>query len=109
MKNFIAAGSALTIPAAPYTVPSGGGCKVGSIFGVAQGSAASGEEVVLSVAGVFALAKATGALTLGQAVYWDDTAKNVTGTASGNTKIGVAVEAAGSSDTAAKIRLNGAF
>lgn len=109
MKNFIAAGSALTLPA-PEAVTSGAGVLVGAIFGVANGAAAAGADVVLSVAGVFELPKAAEVVAVGALVYWDDTAKNVTGTfADGLVKIGVAVEAAGSGDTTLKVRLNGSF
>lgn len=108
MKNFIAAGSALTLPA-PEAVTSGAGVLVGAIFGVANGAAAAGADVVLSVAGVFELPKAAEVVTVGAVIYWDDTAKNVTGTATGNTKIGVAVEAAGSGDATLRVRLNGSF
>lgn len=48
-------------------------------------------------------------LAVGEAVYWDDTADEVTETATDNTKIGVAIVAAGAGATAVKLRLNGAF
>lgn len=82
---------------------------VGSIFGVANADAASGAEVVLTVTGVFDLPKAAVALTQGAALYWDDTNKVITPTARGNTKVGVAVAAAGSGDATVRVRLNGAF
>jgi predicted RecA/RadA family phage recombinase len=50
--------------------------------------------VVLSTAGVFDLPKTTANdVRTGAALYWNDTAKEVTTTATGNTKIGVAVAA----------------
>lgn len=108
MKNFVSAGSQLTLTA-PYAVPSGGGCKVGAIFGVANGAAAAGADVVLSVAGVFDLPKAAGVIAAGAVVFWDDAAKLITTTSAGNTKIGVAVEAVGSGAALVKTRLNGSF
>jgi predicted RecA/RadA family phage recombinase len=108
MKNFVQRGDTLTLPA-PYDVTSGKGVLVGSIFGVASGDVLSGFDGEFDVEGVFDLTKATGAVTQGAALYWDDTAKNVTTTSSGNTKIGVAVVAALSGDATARIRLNGAF
>ena len=58
---------------------------------------------------VFELPKATGALTQGAQAYWHSTSKNVTGTATGNTLIGVVTQAAGENDTTAVVRLNGSF
>lgn len=109
MKNFIQAGSNLTLTA-PYAVTSGAGCKIGSIFGVACGDAANGATVDLATFGVFDLVKvSTDAFTVGSAVYWNDTTKLCTSTASGNTKIGVAVVDAGNPSGSVKTRLNGTF
>ena len=91
MKNFIQAGDTITLPA-PYAVQSGDGCKVNALFGVASGDAANGESVDLATTGVFALPHAVAAtFDYGTPVFWDDTAKLVTATASGNTRIGLAV------------------
>lgn len=109
MKNYVQPGDTLTLTA-PYAVASGAGLLVGSIFGVATAAAASGDTVEAAVAGVFDLAKATGAAwTVGARIYWDDTAKNCTTTASTNKLIGVAVAAAASGDTVGRVRLSGAF
>jgi predicted RecA/RadA family phage recombinase len=109
MKNYIQPGENLTLTA-PYAVTPGDGLLVGSIFGVASDTAASGAEVIAVVTGVFTLAKTTGAAwTVGQVLYWDDTGKKVTHTASTNKLIGVAVKAAASGDTTGTLRLNGAF
>jgi len=108
MKNFVSAGSQLTL-IAPYAVASGAGCKIGAIFGVANGAAALGAEVVLSVAGVFDLPKAAGVIAAGAVVYWDDVARLMTTTAASNTKVGVAVEAVGTGAALVKTRLNGSF
>ena len=72
-------GNALTLPSSAI-VASGAGVLVGTIFGVANNAAASGADVVLSVIGIFDLPKATGAISLGAVVYWDNTAKKVTTT-----------------------------
>lgn len=108
MRNFVQDGEVLTLTA-PYAVASGGGAKVGSIFGVACGTVADAAEGEFAVVGVFDLPKASGAITQGAKVYWDDTNKVVTGTASGNTLIGVAVKAAASGDATVRVRLNGSF
>ena len=111
MKNFVAVGNILTLPA-PYAVASGGGALIGAIFGVAQKDAASGEEVAFLVTGVLDLPKAPSqAWTVGAKVYWDNAARVTTTTASGNTLIGVAVKAVGGTagETIGQVRLNGSF
>ena len=109
MKNYVQAGENLTIPA-PCAVTSGGGVKSGLIFGVASGDAASGADVDLVTEGVFDLPKvSTDTFAIGAAVYWNDTSKLITSTTSGNTKIGLAVEAVGNPSGSVNVRLNGTF
>lgn len=109
MKTFIQPGNQVSVPA-PADVTSGQGVLVGSLFGVAVHDALSGADVELSLEGVYSMAKATGAAwTVGARLYWDDTAKNLTTTASTNKLAGVAVVAAGSADTTGIIRLSAAF
>lgn len=89
--NLIQEGDVINVTA-PYNVASGAGCLVGSIFGVAMVTAASGAVVSVATEGVFVLVKTTGAAwTEGQRLYWDDSGKAVTVTASTNKLIGVAV------------------
>ncbi len=108
MKNFVQPGDALTLTA-PAAVASGAGVLVGSIFGVANGAAESGADVVLSVTGVFDLPKAAGAISAGAVVYWDSTPGVVTTVATDNARIGVAVKAAASGEALARVRLSAAF
>ena len=111
MKNYVQPGNTITL-ATPYDVTSGGGLLVGAIFGVAGGDSLSGEDVEVSLVGIFDLAKtASQAWSAGDKVYWDDTNKVATKTATGNTLIGVVVEAVagGAGDTIGKVRLNGSF
>ena len=90
MKNFIQDGDVITVTA-PAVVAAGAGVLVGSIFGVAVSGGGSGAAIEVATEGVFVLAKATGAAwTEGARIYWDDTAKNCTITASSNKLIGVA-------------------
>ena len=105
-KNFIQPGNTLTLTA-PSDVSSGDGVLVGTIFGVAAGAAVSGAELEAVVEGVFEMTKATGAITQGAKVYWDNTNKNVTTTATANTLIGAATVAAASGDATVPVRLNG--
>lgn len=111
MKNFVQAGDTLTLTA-PYAVSSGAGALVGSLFGVATGDVANGAEGEFKTTGVFDLTKVgSQAWTVGARVYWDDTAKACTTTASTNKLIGVAVAAVGSGagETVGRVRLSAAF
>lgn len=109
MKNFVQPGDLIEVTA-PYAVLSGAGALVGSLFGVAVNDAAISTELVIQTTGVFTLAKATGAAwTMGARIYWDDTAKNCTTTASTNKLIGLAVSAPASGDTVGNVRLSAAF
>ena len=108
MKNCVQKGENLDL-AAPRALVSGEGFVVGSIFAVASAAAANGAPVVGVVEGVFDLPKAAGAITAGAKLYWDNTAFNVTTTATSNTLIGVATRAAASGDATARVRLNGSF
>ena len=97
MKNFVQAGANITLPA-PYDRKSGEGALIGSLFGVASTDVASGAEASFVTTGVFDLAKAASqAWTVGAKVYWDNTAKACTTTATSNTLIGVATAPVGGS------------
>ena len=109
MKNYVDDGATVTV-AAPYAVASGAGALLGTLFGVAQAAAANAATVVLVTRGIFYLPKAASqAWTVGAAIYWDDTNKVCTTTATGNTLIGKAVAAVGSGagETLGRVRLNG--
>lgn len=111
MKNYVQPGERISLPA-PYDVASGAGLLVGSIFGVAMHAALSGAPVETQLTGVASLAKAgSQAWTVGARIYWDDTAKVTTTTASTNKLIGVAVAAVGSGagETLGVVRLSAAF
>jgi predicted RecA/RadA family phage recombinase len=112
MKNFVQPGGTITL-AAPYAVTSGSGLLVGSIFGVALATVSTiGDPVEALLEGVVDIKKtASQAWSQGDRVYWDNTAKEVTKTAAGNTAVGVAVDAVDASATSVigRVRLNGAF
>lgn len=108
MRNYIQKGENITVDS-PADLLSGGAVILGNLFGVANSDAQTGKPVVLSTVGVFDLPKTTANdISVGAALYWNDTAKEVTTTASGNTKIGVAIAAKSGAGTVAT-RLNGAF
>jgi predicted RecA/RadA family phage recombinase len=108
MKNYIQPGENVTFPA-PYALTAGDGAMVGSMFGVAQETAANGADVVLARRGVYALAKTSAqAWTQGARIYWNATSKVCTKTATGNTLIGVAHAAAANPSPTGEVLLDGA-
>lgn len=107
MKNWTQDGEVLDL-LAPYAVTSGGGMKIGAIIAIAQTSAASGAAVLGDRRGIYTAAKATGqAWAVGDKLYWDDTAKVFTTTASANTLCGCAMAIAASGDTTGSVLLDG--
>lgn len=110
MKNFIQRGDIISVPAPTGGVTSGGGVLVGSIFGLACHSAAEAAPVEIEVTGVWSLPKTSAlAIAVGEKVYWDDTAKVVNKTSSGNTLVGVAVSAVANPSPSVNVRLNAQF
>lgn len=113
MRNFKAHGDTITVTnTTGAAIASGQAVKLDAMFGVAVTPAATGEDFPLKLTGVFELPKAASqAWTVGKAVYWSDVDGNATTTATGNTKIGVAVAAVagGAGDTLGSVRLNGSF
>ena len=109
MKTYIEPGHVVTL-SAPYAVASGDGLLVGSLFGVATQNAANGADVETQLTGIVDMAKAPSqAWTVGAKVYWDNTAKVATITATGNVLIGAAMLAVGNTagETIGRVRLNG--
>lgn len=106
--NFIQPGDTMTF-VAPYAVASGAGFLVGAMFAVALNAAASGASVEGKVNGVWTLAKATGEawVAFTTKLYWDNTNKRLTSTATGNSYVGVAAQNQASGDTTGRARLNG--
>lgn len=106
MKTYIQAGSVVSVTA-PATVVSGQGVLVGLLFGVAMNDATSGATVEIETAGVVTLPKATGAISEGVRVFWDNSAGNVTTTTTSNTCIGWAIGPGNyvSGDTTIKVKL----
>lgn len=90
MKNHIQSGKSLTVTA-PADVLSGAGVLVGAMFGVAAHDAKAGEDVTIVRGEVFKLNKLSAqAWGQGVKVYWNNTAKECTTVASGNTHVGYA-------------------
>ena len=78
-------------------------------IGVAGDDIPAGETGTIHIVGVFEIPKATGAVTVGQALYWDKAAKNITtdDAESANAPAGWAVAEAGSSDATVLVKLLG--
>ena len=109
MKNFVQRGDTLDVTAAA-AVASGDVVVIGSIIGVSNVDAEIGDSFALDVVGVFTLPKTSAlAISVGDVLYYDAANKVVNKTASGTTKIGVAVTAAANPSPSVNVRLNGAF
>jgi predicted RecA/RadA family phage recombinase len=108
MKNLVMQSGRNLPVTAPYDVASGDGCLVGALFGVASSAALTGARVVIDTGGVYALAKTAGqTFAQGAKVYWDDTAKSVTGVSTDNVLIGATTQAAASGAATANTKLTG--
>lgn len=107
MKNYKFPGDHITLPA-PYDVTAGDGVKVGAIFGVSQGAALAGEDVVLVRKGGFDLVKTSAqAWTRGAKIYWDDANRRCTTAASGNSLVGAASSVAADPSDIGEVLLDG--
>jgi predicted RecA/RadA family phage recombinase len=106
MTNFVKSGDHLTL-AAPYDVLSGGGFKVGNVFGVAANDTPSGADVECNVEGVYDLAKDGSTFAQGDLAYWDDVAKKVTSAVGANLLIGSVEVAAATGVATVRVKLFG--
>lgn len=108
MRNFIASGNSLPV-AVPYAagVLAGQGILVGAFFGVAAVNGAQNAMVEAAAQGVFDLTKEPSlAITAGARVFWDNTNRRVTTTATGNFHIGIATQAALAAEATVRVWLN---
>lgn len=109
MKNYVGPGNTQPFVAGA-NVASGEPVLIGTIVGIAVAAVANGETGLANLGGVYSVAKAASqAWTVGAKVYWDNTGKVFTTTASGNTLAGTAVVAVGSGadETTGVVRLSG--
>ena len=107
MKNYVEEGCALNITVSGAPVVSGQVVQVGDIVGIATTDGAIGDLVAISTDGVYRLKKkTTDVIAQGVTVYWDNTAKEVTVTASTNKIAGKAWTAQANGDTTVDIRLS---
>lgn len=112
MKTQISNDSPVDITAPSGGTTSGVGVLTGKLFGIAVTTAALGDTVAIITRGVFDHAAAVHATTqawaVGDEIYWDNSAKVMTKTSSGNVRVGVAMAAKVSTVATGRVRLDGA-
>lgn len=107
MKSAVQKGEVLSFTA-PYAVASGAPFKVGAFVAVAQNTTASGAAVEGQMEGVYNLPKTSAqAWSIGDKIYWDDTNKVMTTTATSNTLVGAATAAAANPSSVGQVYLDG--
>lgn len=109
MKNFIENGTTIDYTVSGEAVKSGQIVVIEKIVGVALTDGEVGETIALRTEGVYALPKATGVINQGAAVYFDNSAKNITTTDTGNTLVGVAWAKAESASATVAVKINSGF
>ena len=106
MKNFVQPGNSINVTA-PYAVSSGQGVLVGGLFGIAAIDAAISTTLEIQTEGVFDLTKEPAlAIAAGVRVFWDNTNRRITATATGNFQVGIATQAALAADATVRVWLN---
>jgi predicted RecA/RadA family phage recombinase len=108
MRNYVQPGNSLAI-AVPYAggILSGQGVLVGALFGVAAADGAQNAVIEAATQGVFDITKEPAlAITAGARVFWDNTNRRLTTTATGNFQVGIASLAALAADTTVRVWLN---
>jgi predicted RecA/RadA family phage recombinase len=105
-RNYIQPGAVLTVPAPTGGAVSGAPILIGTLFGVAQGDAAEGQDVELLTEGVVELTKAAPlAIDLGDRLFWKAADGVLDKTATAQVCVGIAVAAAASADTVVRVKL----
>lgn len=107
MKNALSHGNVLSYTATGAAVTSGQMVLMGARVGVAIADIALNASGSVQVVGEFRITKlTTDVVAQGALLYWDNTNKRLTTTASGNTLAGFATQAAGNTDTTVAIKIN---
>lgn len=79
---------------ATATIANGNVIVLANRIGIAQGNAEVGEVIALELVGVYEITATTAdAIAFGDVVYFDNTAKEITTTATDNTLAGIAINA----------------
>ena len=104
-KNYVQEGDIVTVPA-PADVTSGKLVVIGSLIGITQKAALSGQPMPLLTNGVNSYAKTSAlAIAVGDKVYYDAANDLLNKTDVGNTLVGIAVEAAANPSATVKFKL----
>jgi predicted RecA/RadA family phage recombinase len=91
MTNYVQEGDVLNHVVAGSAISSGDIVALTDIVGVAITDGAIGDTIAVQVEGVFTLAKATGAVTIGQKLYYDADNDNLTTESEGGSPWGAFV------------------
>ena len=106
MKNYVQDGKTITFTPT-VVVTSGGALLIGALLAVALANIPANTPGEFITEGVVELPKAnTAAIGQGDGVYWDDTAKVITATATDNTRVGKAWLGAGNPSTSVWVKIN---
>lgn len=106
MKNLVQRDDSISLTTPTGGVVSGQAVLFGGILGIAFADYAEGVVGEYAIRGVFSVNKlSTDVVAEGVALYWDDTNKELTVSASGNTKVGYATKAAGNPSSTVNIVL----
>lgn len=107
MKNYVAYGDNVDFTASADVASGAFVLLSAALFGFATSAVANGASGVLKTKGIFTVSKTSAqAWSVGDVIYWDATNSVFTTTASGNTKVGVAVLAAANPSATGRIRLS---
>ena len=104
--NYVQEGKILNHTASGADIKSGDLIVMGAIAGIAKTDIADGKTGAVHIEGVYSVPKASGAVTQGAKLYWNNANSNLTTTASGNVIVGIAAEPSASGDANVKILLN---
>lgn len=105
MKTLLGSGDRVQLTATG-TFTAGTGLLTGQLFGVPQNSGSSGDLITLQVQGIVTIAKTSAlAISVGDALYWDDTNKVVNKTSSAQKEVGYAVSDAANPSSTVEILL----
>ena len=105
--TYVRDGKTLTYSNTGAAISSGDVVLMSNTVGVAIADiAATTGTGAVQIEGVWTLAAAAGAWVQGDNLYWDNTAKKFTKTASGNTLAGIAADTKASAATTGNVKLN---
>jgi predicted RecA/RadA family phage recombinase len=88
------------------TISAGEVLRFGALIGVVKIPVAAGELGALHLSGIYDVAKATGAITAGSKVYWNESTESVTAEATGNHFLGIAACHAPAAASKVRVILN---